>query len=72
MDIATAVKPGANTLEAAVANSRHNRLAGDAALPVEQRCASVTAATVKPDAPLQSVGLLGPVTVQTAEIIPKN
>ncbi len=66
VDITAAVKPGANTLEVGVVNTWNNRLAGDAALPVEQRHTSLTATTVKKDAPLLPAGLIGPVTIQQA------
>jgi hypothetical protein len=71
VDIASAVKPGANTLEVDVVNTWNNRLAGDAALPVEQRFTSITAATVTKDTPLTPAGLVGPVylrDVKTTEI----
>jgi len=67
VDIASAVKPGANLLEVDVVNTWNNRLAGDAALPVEQRSTSITAATVTKDTPLMPAGLIGPVTLQTAQ-----
>ena len=65
LDITASVKPGPNTLEADVVNTWNNRLAGDAALPVEQRLTSITAPTVTKDSPLLPAGLLGPVTLQT-------
>lgn len=65
VDIIPAVKPGANTLEVDVVNAWNNRLAGDAALPVEQRHTSITVQTVTKDSPLLPAGLLGPVTLQT-------
>jgi hypothetical protein len=61
VDIASAMKPGANTLAVDVVNTWNNRLVRDAALPVEQRLTSVTAATVSKDTPLIPAGLLGPV-----------
>jgi hypothetical protein len=71
LDITAAVKPGTNTLEVDVVNTWNNRLAGDAALPVEQRFTSITAATVTKDTPLTPAGLVGPVylrDVKTTEI----
>ena len=65
VDISSAVKVGQNFLEITVVNPWNNRLVGDAKLPAEQRRTSLSLQTVKPDAPLQSAGLLGPVTVQT-------
>ena len=69
VDIAAAVKPGANTLEVDAVNTWHNRLAGDASLPVEQRHTSVTAATTPKKSALMPAGLLGPVSVQTIQRI---
>jgi len=70
VDITAAVKPGVNTLEVEVVNVWNNRLVGDAALPAEQRRTFVTAQTVKLNSPLMSAGLLGPVTLRSAEISP--
>ena len=67
VDISSAVKAGSNSLEVTVVNPWNNRLVGDAKLPVEQRRTSLSLQTVKADAPLQSAGLIGPVTVQTFE-----
>ncbi len=63
VDIAAAVKSGANTLEVDVINCWNNRLAGDAALPVEQRHTSITTPTVTKNSPLLPAGLIGPVTI---------
>ena len=67
VDVSSAVKAGSNSLEVTVVNPWNNRLVGDAKLPVEKRRTSLSLQTVKADAPLQSAGLLGPVTVQTFE-----
>ncbi len=64
VDISSAAKVGKNSLEITVINPWNNRLVGDAKLPIEQRRTSLSLQTVKADAPLQSAGLLGPVTVQ--------
>ena len=64
VDITTAAKPGTNTLEVDVVNTWHNRLAGDAMLPAEQRHTSVTATTVKKNSPLRPAGLIGPVMIR--------
>ncbi|MBI2929889.1 MAG: glycosyl hydrolase [Verrucomicrobia bacterium] len=61
VDLADALKPGANTLEITVANLWPNRLIGDAALPPEKRVAWTTWNPFKPDAPLLGSGLIGPV-----------
>jgi hypothetical protein len=66
VDVAKALKPGTNTLEIEVINPWNNRLVGDAALAPGQRVTSLSLATVKPEAPLQPAGLLGPVTFQVA------
>lgn len=68
VDISAAVKAGQNSLEITVVNPWNNRLIADAKLPVAQRLTSLSLQTVKPDAPLQSAGMLGPVTVQAAKI----
>ncbi|MCX6895275.1 MAG: glycosyl transferase family 2, partial [Verrucomicrobia bacterium] len=65
VDITAAAKPGANTLEVEVVNTWNNRLAGDAALPKEQRRTFVTAEIVKKSSPLLPAGLLGPVFIRT-------
>jgi hypothetical protein len=67
LDISSAAKAGSNALEIAVVNPWNNRLVGDANLPPKRRLTSLTLQTVKPTAPLQSAGLLGPVTVQTTD-----
>ena len=65
MDITSAVKPGENTLEIEVVNVWHNRLVGDAALPVAQRRTwTAIKKGFKPTTPLLESGLLGPVTLQ--------
>jgi len=64
LDITSAVKPGANTLEVEVVNTWNNRLVGDAALPLEQRRTLLTAPTVRKNSPLMPAGLIGPVTTQ--------
>ncbi len=53
-------------LEVDVVNSWNNRLAGDAALPLQQRRTFLTAPTVSKDSPLLPAGLIGPVTIQQA------
>jgi hypothetical protein len=65
VDIAAAARSGENTLEITIINPWNNRLVGDAKLPDDQRLTSLSMPTVKPATPLQSAGLLGPVTIQT-------
>lgn len=70
VDITSAVKPGTNQLEVEVVNAWNNRLVGDAKLPESQRRTWLAIPAVKPEAPLQAAGLLGPVTLQTVVKIP--
>jgi len=63
LDITSALRPGENRLEIAVANLWVNRLIGDAALPPESRVAWTTWNPYKKDSPLPESGLLGPVTL---------
>jgi hypothetical protein len=63
VDITDAAKPGVNSLEIEVVNVWNNRLAGDAALPVDQRRSMILLPTVTKDSPLLPAGLLGPVKI---------
>jgi hypothetical protein len=65
VDITDAVKAGRNELEVEVVNVWNNRLAGDAALRVEQRQTFISVPTVNKDTPLLPAGLLGPVTIRS-------
>ena len=68
VDITSAVKPKGNRLEIAVVNLWRNRLIGDAGLPAARRFTTSNLEGVfKPDLPLSPSGLLGPLTLQTAE-----
>jgi hypothetical protein len=69
-DITDAVKPGNNTLEIRVANLWPNRMIGDAALPPAARFTWSSYEPFTQDSPLLKSGLLGPVLIQTAEIMP--
>jgi hypothetical protein len=66
VDIATAARPGENTLEVTVVNSWRNRLIGDRELPEEQRLTRTNIAVTK-NWKLEPSGLLGPVILQTNE-----
>jgi hypothetical protein len=66
VDISGALKPGDNTLEISVVNLWSNRLTGDNNLPGEQRRTRTEAFMGGGDAQVSS-GLLGPVTIQTAQ-----
>lgn len=67
VDITAALKPSANQLEIDVANRWPNRLIGDSALPEEKRIAWTTWNPYKPESPLLSSGLLGPVQIVVSE-----
>lgn len=68
--ITTALKPGRNTLEIHVANLWPNRMIGDAALPPADRFTWSSYEPFNKDSSLPRSGLLGPVMIHTAEIIP--
>jgi hypothetical protein len=67
VEITDAVQDRDNRLEISVANLWPNRLIGDQSLPPEKRIAWTTWNPFKPDTPLLESGLLGPVTLRTAE-----
>jgi hypothetical protein len=62
VDITSAVKPGANTLEIRVTNLWVNRLIGDKQ-PGATKYTFTVMPTYKADAPLRPSGLLGPVSI---------
>ncbi|MEI8288527.1 MAG: glycosyl hydrolase [Verrucomicrobiota bacterium] len=63
VEITDALKSGENQLEVEVVNLWPNRLIGDAGLPAGKRRTQTNIRTFKPDSPLKSSGLLGPVTL---------
>ncbi|WP_344978187.1 glycosyl hydrolase [Compostibacter hankyongensis] len=67
LDITGAAKAGENTLRIAVVNTWVNRLIGDSRLPEKQRKTWSSLQLYKPDAPLQSSGLLGPVSIHSVK-----
>lgn len=69
VDISTALQPGRNTLEVRVANLWPNRMIGDAALPAAERFTWSSYEPFTQNSPLPKSGLLGPVILQTKEII---
>ena len=75
VDISAVARAGVNTLEIEVINPWNNRLAGDAALPPDQRRTFITLPSVNKDMALLPAGLLGPVKIlsqsrQPAQLLP--
>ena len=66
VEITAAVKPRDNHLEIDVVNLWPNRLIGDAAQPPERRFTKTNVPGIRPDWPLFSSGLLGPVRLTAA------
>ena len=68
VDVTGRLRPGENELRVDVANTWHNRLVGDAALPTAER---ITVTNIRrpfsPDTPLLESGLLGPVRLVALE-----
>lgn len=69
VNIDKAVKPGANTLEIRVANLWPNRMIGDSALPAAERFTWSSFEPFTKDSALPKSGLIGPVRLQTAEMV---
>ena len=67
VDISGILKAGENNLEIEVVNLWPNRLIGDSRLPEEKRKTRTNVISYKPDSPLLSSGLIGPVTIQVHE-----
>jgi len=67
VEITGAIKPSANKLEIDVINLWPNRLIGDAAEPKEERLTKTNVTKFKANSPLLPSGLLGPVTLQSAD-----
>ncbi len=63
VNITPLIAQGENTLEVEVVNTWHNRLVGDAALPVNKRLTWTNLPEWNPAEPLQEAGLLGPVKI---------
>ena len=64
LNITSGVKAGTNTLEVEVVNNWINRLIGNLNLPENERTTRTIINPWKKVTPLQSSGLIGPVTIQ--------
>jgi len=69
VNVTGALQAGTNALEIRVADLWPNRMIGDAALPVAERFTWSSYEPFTKDSPLLKSGLLGPVKLQTAEIM---
>jgi hypothetical protein len=69
LNISSALKSGRNTLEIRVANLWPNRMIGDAALPAAERFTWSSYEPFRKDSPLPKSGLIGPVTIHSAQIV---
>ena len=69
VNVTGALQPGHNTLDIRVADLWPNRMIGDAGLPAAERFTWSSYEPFTKDSPLPKSGLLGPVRLQTAEII---
>lgn len=63
VNITPLITEGENTLDVEVVNTWHNRLVGDAALPVDKRLTWTNLPEWNPAEPLQEAGMLGPVKI---------
>ena len=70
VDVTSALQPGRNLLEIRVADLWPNRMIGDAALPAAERFTWSSYEPFTQDSPLPKSGLLGPVTIHSAEVMP--
>ena len=70
VDVTSALHPGKNHLEVKVANLWTNRLIADAKLPEAQRLTWTTYPMYRPDARRLPSGLLGPVVLRAAALVP--
>ena len=66
LDISDLVMPGENELEIEIVNTWVNRIIGDMNLPESQRKIWTVVNPYNADTPLQSSGLIGPVSIFSA------
>lgn len=62
------IQEGANTIEIRVVNNWVNRLIGDSRLPIDKRTTWAPINPYRPESPLQSSGLIGPVRVVSSPL----
>ncbi len=67
VDITKLVTAGENSIEVTVVNNWVNRLIGDSKLPEKDRKTWINVNDIKPTDPLQSSGLLGPVSIMSVK-----
>lgn len=65
LDVTNFLHKGENKIVVEVVNNWNNRLVGDLRLPESQRKSSYFFKYLKPNSPLQSAGLMGPVTISS-------
>ena len=70
VDVTSALHPGKNHFEVKVANLWTNRLIADAKLPEAQRLTWTNYPMYRPDARRLPSGLLGPVVLRAAALVP--
>jgi hypothetical protein len=64
IDVTSQLKNGENSVEIELVNTWVNRIIGDLRLPQEERILNMSSISWQKDSPLQSSGLIGPVSIQ--------
>lgn len=72
LNVTNSVKPGKNTLQVEVVNLWRNYLVKEHGLPQDQRKTWLVSSDVNKDEQLQPSGLIGPVVIETTEILLNN